>query len=56
MAILAAEFAQLRDQIIGALRYHIVKILVDMQALEVDDGATLSLGLPMISANFAPVT
>lgn len=51
-AILAADFAILRDQISGALTPYTEKTLVDMPALEADVASTLSRGYAFDTGEF----
>lgn len=51
-AILAADFANLRDQIAGALTVHTEKTLTDMTALEADVATTLARGFAYDSGEF----
>lgn len=51
-AMLAADFAKLRDQISGALTHHTDKTLTDMAALELDIALTLKRGYAYDSGEF----
>lgn len=51
-AILAADFANVRDQVRGALTRHTDKTLTDMSALEADVATTLSRGFAYDAGEF----
>jgi DNA-binding IclR family transcriptional regulator len=51
-AILAADFAKLRDQVSGALTHHTERTLTEMPALEADIAASLSRGYAFDSGEF----
>lgn len=51
-AILAADYARLRDQIRGALTHHTEKTLTDLEALEADIAATQAQGYAFDTGEF----
>lgn len=51
-AILAADYARLRDQIRGALTHHTEKTLTDLEALEADIAATQARGYAFDTGEF----